>query len=551
MKRSLSVPVAAIAAVVLGIAGFGAGFAARVSGDDNSPDAILNNPAPNANHSSSGPATFPGRDIRSGESGAPAGVGKSAYGPNDLAFHPGCQVDMPAAIGPGGVDLSKANFAVRPLGSAFVPMSFSVRAEAECSIKADTPSTGALVVDTTWRHKDSGVQLTVSQRLAGKDLVNVIRQNQATFTSGGYSYQLFANVYYYAGAKNYGIVPVDASGGRGPAPSPSFAPGGADPATEAIILAAAKDLAPDFSDQCFAREVQGDWSDLAQFGLGDPRPAIPNGNALQGMIFTFIKPATTNCGGGTLTSDRGLQFSANWYGGDKTASSVSIYAGGMGSNFGGPVQGFGQIGDMTANWQSRNIQFNIYGNKNNSGLGIDAIRKIAKALDPSFNEACFVTETSFKGGDLGKFGLNTPKLPNGYKTGEEHGTSFKIADGCEVPDGYAAGGLSYYAQFADGDGNAISIAIERSQFSKFGPGNGYIAPGNIYWSDGNGVMYSVNGYSQDGGSGPSLDVLKAVAKSLDPNVDFAKLQEGGGIGGGIKPLPAPAIGSGSSGPATR
>ena len=519
MKRSLSLPVAAVGAVVLGVAGFGAGFVVRATNDDAqpAPQSANSGVAPSASGSNGGWSNFPGSDQpgRDIKVAADGGTTNSGYGEADASIMPACNFDLPAAITASGVDLAAANFAVRPLGSAFVPSSFSVRAVGDCSYNDDgtpvDPGTGKIFVDTMWRHVDTGIQVSITQQVADGKLANVIRQNQASFTDGGYSFNVYVNNwYYYAGVKD-AIEPALSS--REPA---GILPGAPDPRIAEVLNAVVKDLAPGFNDQCFAHEVQGDWDDLATFGLGDPRSAIPSGAELQNMSFVYIEEAVTDCGGAPLTADGGIQFSANWYSNDKSGTNVSIYAGGMGPDQ-GQIWNLGQINEYSANWQSHNIAFNVYGSTGgNSGLGTDAIRAIAKAIDPSFDEACFITETSFRRGDLGQFGLNAPVLPNGYEIREERGVSFDIRDDCDTPEGYVDNGMSYWSNYGDDNGNTISIGMDRSPYGKGEVGTGYVAPGSIYFVSADGIMVSVSGYNGTGGEGPSLDVLKAIGLSIDP-----------------------------------
>ncbi len=545
MKRSLSLPVAAIGAVVLGIAGFGAGFAVRAADDGDTsslttsiePANDLPAPAIGVGNNTPGWAQ-PGRDVKVAADGGSA-PSMAGYGENDLSIMPACTVDLPISITGSGIDLAAAGFVVKPLGSGFVPSSFSVRSVSDCVYAADgsqtTTGTGKIVVDTTWRHIESGIQVTVSQQVADDKVVNVLRQNQASFTDGGYSFNVYANNYYYFGAKD-GIDPAISS-----REVPAIAPGSPDPRVAAVLAEAVKDLAPDFSDQCFAREVQGDWADLAKFGLGDPRPALPSGVEFQNMTLIYTNPAATDCGGADLTMDQGFQFSANWYSNDKAGTNVSIYAGGMGPDQGqGQNWNIGQISEHSANWQSKNISFNIYGNSaNGQGLGVDTIRALAKALDPSFDEACFMTESTFKGGDLGDYGINTPVLPGGYKLSDERGVSYDVREGCNTPEGYVDNALSYWANHEDGDGSTITIGLDRSPYGKVEGGTGYISAGNIYFVTADGVNVSIAGYNKSGGEGPSLDDLKAIGKSIDPTVDYDSLDATGG-GGVPRPMPMPA-----------
>lgn len=547
MKRVFSLPAVAAVAIGLGAIGFGAGFGVRAMSDDGGDEVtqsvqsdgdigIGNSVAPGA------PKSIPASTDSAGRGGE-ASLG---YGANDLGILPSCQGDLPVSISASGVDLAAAGISLRTLGSAFAPLSMSVRAEADCdfSIQRDggTAASGpfSLVVDTTWRHKDTGTQVTVSQRASATAVANVIRQGYAQFSSGGSNFTVYASTIYYAGVD--GEKKLDSTS---PA-SPAIAPDGRQAADNTVLLAAIRDLAPSLGDQCFAHEVQGDWDDLKALGIGDPRGAVPSDLPLGQMYLSYVTPAAESCGGAALPQNAGIQFNANWYG-DKSQSSVSVGANAVDLRYSPAGSFIGTITDNYANWQSNGIQFNIYGNKGNAGLGVDTIRKIAKALYPSFDDACFVRETTFDTKDLGAYGLKAPETPSGYKKGESRGVANDIADGCTKPEGYVEG-FSYFVQYQDGE-NVISVNIDRYAAKDLAATSGYIGPNNINWVTSQGVNVSVSGYNQQGKTGgPSLDTLKALAKSIDPTVDFSKMTETGGDKIVPPDAPSSSSGSGSSGP---
>ncbi len=542
MKRAISLPVFAAAAIGLGVIGFGAGFGVRAMADES------DSSTPTVERSSDGdiatnmgggfaPKSVP-TGIDSGEAGRSLG-----YGTNDTMLAGGCQGDLTAPITANGIDLAAAGMTLRPLGSAFVPMSFSVRSEGDCDVSIrdsimppGSSENATLVVDTTWRHKDSGVHVTVSQRISDEPLSNTIRQNFAQFTTGGYDFTVYANIYYYT-TKGVDSPSTNPSSGPGSAPANSsmIAPEGE--VNLDVLLAAIKDIAPELGEQCFATETTGEWSDLAALGIGDPRGAVPTDIPLQQMYLTYLQPAAESCGGAPLPAGKAASFNANWYA-EKNQSSVSVNASAIDPRY--PQGTFpGNINEYYANWQSDGMQFNVYGYKSNGGLGIDTIRKIAKALDPSFDDKCFVQETKFDAGKLSSFGLSTPETPDGYKKGEESSSATSIASGCTKPEGYTDS-FNYNVQFTDGD-DVIAVNIGYYGAVEPAVGAGYITEGNINWTTSDGVNISVGGYNQGTKSGgPSLDDLKEVAKSIDPDVDFDAMSDRGNV----VPLPAPAVDGG-------
>jgi hypothetical protein len=62
-------------------------------------------------------------------------------------------------------------------------------------------------------------------------------------------------------------------------------------------------------------------------------------------------------------------------------------------------------------------------------------------------------------------------------------------------------------------------------------------------------MVSINGYMSDGSPMP-VDALKAIGKSIAPSADLDSLESVPG-GGGVMPVPAPAIAPDSVGGAGR
>src|SRR4051794_24905215 len=86
----------------------------------------------------------------------------------------------------------------------------------------------------------------------------------------------------------------------------------------------------------------------------------------------------------------------------------------------------------------------------------------------------------------------------------------------------------------EGNGFFINANITRTTYKQPPPGTGFISDSNINWVKADGTMYSVSGYSKEKGAGPGRDVLEAIAKSMDPDFDASKLNDGGGT------VPVPA-----------
>jgi hypothetical protein len=289
-------------------------------------------------------------------------------------------------------------------------------------------------------------------------------------------------------------------------------------------------LSPTTDLKCFWTAGPGDWASLAGMGIGDPRPAVPSGFSQQEFNVTAFTEPTGGCDT-SLKPNEGFSFNASWQKQDNGFSylGVSVFANGAQPEFPG------QISEYGANWSRNGLQYGVYA-KSEKPLGIDVVRAIAKALDPQFNEACFVRERQLSDGDLSGLGFSPAKAPKDYKLVRSNLVASEIASGCPKPDGFEP---SYNLSWSFEKGaDTIDAGANRYGSSPRGDGSGYLSANNLSWTSAAGTNYYVNGYSKGISPNVNKDDLVAVAKSIDPAFDLSKLKEGGGPEG--KPVPLPA-----------
>ncbi|MFN0093908.1 MAG: hypothetical protein ACKVVT_03910 [Dehalococcoidia bacterium] len=536
-KLGLSIGGIAIAGAL-----FAGGFAAAnaVDGDDtptsqaNAQTAAGAIRVPNVARETSGSAAI--SLPNAGQPGAPPATGFGADKAN--AYYPGpgpyfCQADLPPITTTNGFDLSRAGFTMRLLGSGFSLLSLNIWTEAECDDQGKPTGEQHLVLATNWRHGESGLQVSLTQREREKATANVRYPLSADFWNGGYQYQLYVNPGYYPlYAKDGGAAePAIAPG----APSkPGILPVPDDPRSQEVLNAAIAQLVPSLGAECFYTQVRGSWADLGKLGIGDPRPAIPANYKETNAEVSYFKAPPASCN--VATFDNQGQFFAGWVdeANGRYNGSINVNAYPVAE---GQIPQLGWIDDYNASWTNGKWQFNVSGNRNDRGIGFETLRAVAKAMDPSFNDACFLRKVDIKPGDLAARGLREPSLPAGYSFGNVNLTAVELPKDCVAIPEAPGNSYSLYWEMTDGKGgNIINASLNRQDggVERPQPG-GTISDQFINWADARGAYYSVSGYGADGGSGPGQDVLIAVAKSLDPTLDVSTLEKIPTYG---KPIPA-------------
>lgn len=538
MSRSLfgRRPALALLGLAAAAALFSGGFAARAAfdSDDDGPAASAPASSGGAAQNSPGktliaPAAVPAGfgQATIGNAGAAAGRGglDSIASPTGPGFGGGCPVPMDAAVVANGtIDPAKAGFAMKLLQSGFRLQNISLSNVGECDTDGQASGEGELVLATSWRHEASGAEVYVSQQVAKAPISNVLGQAGASFWADGYAYYVNVNAYRILTAE-------DAASSRvKPAIYPPYPGSEVDQAKVlALLTEAVGQLAPSVGMQCFYREAQGGWGDLASLGIGDPRGAIPAGFTEQQINVRTFTPPAAGCDTPKPDAQGGFDAAFARDGGDFAQIGISAYA------HGGMTGGYpGQLSDYGANWSNDRFQFSVYGKFESGTAGVEVIRAIAKALDPSFNEACLVRQRELGPADLAALSFATPVTPDGFKVTNSSVMAQDIAAGCDKPEGFEA---SYNLQWTmeDGGGTVIEAYVSRYGGAPGGKIEGYISDNNIYWVGADGTNYSVNGYSRSVSATVDRDALVAVAKSLDPSLDIDALAEQ--PGGGVKPLP--------------
>ncbi|MFN8617323.1 MAG: hypothetical protein U0837_09510 [Dehalococcoidia bacterium] len=532
-------PAAWLIALGVGAALFASGaLAARATLDDDEPS-----PAPANSPNTIAPGI--------GTEAVAPGSGSAAYGPNDVITndgrggmdmsHPGCQAPFPAGVIANGViDPSKAGFVPAFPASGFTPLSVGLAAQGDCT-NGESASSGDLVVNSTWQHDATTLIAYITQRATATKVASVFRGDGASFWANGYEFSVSVNPFPQRAIPEGYFAPDDSNSGAGSSSSsggststapaqPATAPG-VDPAAADVLRELVAQLAPGLDQKCFWTQANGDWNSLAAAGVGDPRPAIPSGYTHTDLNVVALVPPANGCDS-SLKPINGFSLNAGWQKGAAAAFSyigVSVYSDG------GNSQPFGQINDYGANWSNGGLSFGVYA-KSETPVGRDVILAIAKALDPSFNEACFVQDRELRESDLSALGFHAATAPGGYKLTRSILRAQDIAGGCAKPDGFQP---SYSLAWSFQKG-ADTIEASANRYGDGGSGRspGYQAANTLNWNGPDGTMYSVNAYSTGVSPTVSKDDLIAVAKSMDPSFDISKLSEGGPDNPIAQPAPA-------------
>lgn len=444
-----------------------------------------------------------------------------------------CAAPLPVVFDGGKVSLAATGLAPKLLGPTFTLTSVSVRMEGQCG-EDGKPRDARAVMETSWTHTETGFPVTMRQAVTGAADTpgNFAGPDHATFTDDGFDYAVFVNA--------YSIMPMPADlpkpavgGGASIEPAgPAFAPGG-DPRAAAVLEAAITDLAPDFPSQCFAREVAGDWSDLARLGVGDPRPALPAGVSLQSSSIRFVQPVAAGCATTAVPAGGGLQFFANFSGG---TTNISLNASAIGEQQGGWP---GSASDNHMSWMAHGVQFSVSGDRDGKGLGSEILGNIARAMDPRVADACFLRDQPISEKDLAGLGLGKAAAPGGWTLLRANGSSSTTTGNCTDPSSANYGGVNFNWTFIH-ERKVIDASIMRYGPKTMAEAGGIASDFSLDWNDGKGTQYHVGTWSGPDAELPSRDDLIAVAKSMDPQFDASKLRDGaGGMDGTASSPPMP------------
>lgn len=440
-----------------------------------------------------------------------------------LSYDGGCPGALGDVVHDGVLDLAATGASPGLLGDGFRLSAVTVRSTGDCD-ESGAAMDARVSFDTVWLHPATGAQVWVSQRVEPTRHANIAYEGSATFWRDGYSFNVGAGGLFR-------IAPAD---------------GGEEIATDLtavdlqpVIDAALSQLAPGLDRQCFYRQAQGTWADLAVLGIGDPRSSIPTEYAEIGFqLATFTAPPAS-CGEPPLGEAGTVSFSAEFSAGDLAYLGVSASAVGAGEP---PSPGY--LNDYNASWSNGKFQFQVWA-KSQEPLGRETIVAIAKALDPTFSEQCLLRETVLTAEELAAAGLRAPAVPADYALTSSSLVATGIAADCPNPPEWFTR-LTYSLNWTlkGEDGTVIDVYVNRTdgageKFVKQEAG-GYISDFGLGWVDAGGTIYQVQGSTIGISAKPPMDVLIAVAKSLDPALDVDSLQQEDGKGGASGPSkPAP------------
>ncbi|MGE5597722.1 MAG: hypothetical protein ACM3S1_16985 [Hyphomicrobiales bacterium] len=516
-RRTILIAAGALGGLVMFASGV---LAARATmgGDDSEdspPPASSANVAPAIGHS-----PMPTRDASSGASGNSAGDADLAIGRTGAA---GCSAPLGDVFDGSAIDPSKLGFAPHLPGAGFTLESVSLRAEGECDDQGRAKD-GVLVLDTRWRHDETGLGAWLSQRVSPDPVSNTLMPGQATFWADGYAYTAGVEIY-YAMPVDKGVAIDDvapaasAQTADAPASAPgvAVAPGNPDPRGEQVLQELIAAVAPTVGQECFYRQAQGDWSDLAGMGLGDPRSAVPSGYDAQVSVVRWDPPAE---GCDTPAPEYTSRSMDATFTKDASYIRVGAYEIPDGSDPGPGRLEFGNLG-----WNNGTYQFWVSGQDGNGPLGNDTLKAIARALDSSFDNACLIEATQLTDDELAALGLSSPGVPDGYQLQSHYAQGYSSTGNCgPVPpdaSGFSANWTFVGSDPADG---VIEVSASNSGGGSSASGSGVATPYGFSWTSANGTSFSVNGYKSD----ISRDTLIAIAKSLDSGFDVSNLSEGDG-----------------------
>ncbi len=555
-SRLLTWPVLGIAGVVLAAALFGGGiFAGKaLGGDDNAPAStdegntsanLLPLTGPFANGGKTSGTDLVARNdgasnpVAADEAAPPDSLARAGYGGAVIPpSYYGCEALLGDVLQGTTLDPASAGITPALLGNGFQLVRLSMWAEGDCGDDGQ-PTTGKPVLESTWRHTDTGATITVDQRILGEAVANVRYDTSATVVANGYVFYVSAwnNIYYAEDA------PVVAPNKGDDVASTGIVPPGNQPDVTAALDAALAQLAPSVPNTCYYVQTQGDWSDLAGLGVGDPRSAIPSGFTQSNFnLYTFTPPAAS-CPDSGAEPPHADSFWAQWTGDNGNSYlEVNVY-----NNGGGDDSWPGNLDQWGANWSHDGVSFSVWGSGQKDGLGVDVIGAVARALDPQFSTQCLIALTPLDASDLAGLGINAPSA-NGFTLGKSTLNRRGVDPSCPNASKYqdsTSYELNWSLESSDGQ---IQVYSWMS-----GPGNdkggqwGNKYDGGLEWGYGT-RNFSV--WTDLTGSNVS-DILVEVATSVDPQFDIDNLNDGGGY---PKPLPvepdaASSSGSGSSGAA--
>ena len=546
-SRFLNWPVLGIAAVVLSAALFAGGLLAGRSLESNDAPAsggtgdsvgnLLPRTGPFAGARDDGSnslvRTAAPRSGGSDDMAATEDIARDGYGGyggyGEMAIPPsyyGCEALLGDVIQGTSLDPAAAGITPKLLGPQFQLIRLSLWAEGECDEQGGA-TVGRPVLESSWRHTESGATVSISQRILTEPVANVRYETSASVVSDGYLFTVNAwNNYYF-----YEDTPVSDD-------AADILPPSDQQDVEAALTAALADIAPSVPSTCYYLQTEGDWSDLASLGIGDPRSAIPAGFTLSNFnLYTFAPPAA-GCPDNGAEPPMGNSFWAQWTADNgRSYLEVNMY---RNPYYGDEGDWPGNLDEWGANWTRNGTSFGVWGSDRDGGLGVEPIAAVATALDPQFSRQCLISLTPLDASALAQLGIGTPAA-DGFEVTQSTLNRRGIDPSCP--------GASRYEDYTSYEFNWTleSYKGELQAYAwvsgaDYGGGErwGYIYDGGLEWGYGN-RNFSI--WGKVDGSEDLRELLVAVATSMDPAFDVDDLNEDGYP----RPLPVEPDAGGTTG----
>jgi hypothetical protein len=394
-----------------------------------------------------------------------------------------CFTPIPGLLKDGRLDPGLGGFDARYLGEGFS------LAGIEFGAYCTDGRTRAL--KTNWLATEGGWQIMVTQAEAPQPEAFLRSPYSLSFWDRGYRYFVLA---------------LDSRGGQGGASDPTAR------ALQPILDDILHQLAPDFREECFERSVAKDWDDLAAVGIGDPRPAIPEGFVPIRLDFAITEPPAAGCPASAAPSGPKFQFSAMFT--DRYDHLLGIHIGGAPASPGYTAT----FQPGYAAWASANLSFNLSWVP---GLIPDeTMRGIARALDPTYDSICVVRSRQLTEAEIESAGFRVPEPPPGlsYMGGNElRAIAIEPADNC--PPGRETGFFADWMLASDSLPGFIQVVALRGPQDRVRRPPPWDESRMIYWKDATGAEFWVS-------SAKAIfdrETMLAAARAADPGFEESQL----------------------------
>ena len=438
------------------------------------------------------PPFRPGVVARQGGRGGSAGGGTVVV-PGDpgspLPPELACAADIGAVIAGDAIAPGRIGLAMNLLGDGFHLTFLSLGSDCSVDVGSSQP---VPVLQTSWSVDGTTLPLQLSQQPQADPAGNRIDDGSASFWWQGYLYTLAM-----------------------PAAMPARAGtevAAADDSRQ-ILLQAIAELAPALDVDCFAQRKTGAWADLAVLGIGDPRPAIPQGYSAADFQLTYL--SAPSC-----ASPAPSHAEVSFYATFQSAGGGWIGIGAW--SLAGSAPYPGTVQDGLVAWSSDRYQFTVYGGgSDGNAASATTLLPIARALDPAFSADCVLQPVVLSPADLPGLGFHAPSAPDGWVLTSSSLTGEVVGVSCSRPFDFR-GTYSLFWSFSSSEGLTIAASAYRVVSDHPGPRTAPVVSDScISWSDDRGTTFSVSGYSASGAAGPDRSVLVAMARSMDPGLTIS------------------------------